>query len=240
MATLRQKLQKKIRSDFGFDVHKKRPNLNDYLQSRKIDLVLDVGANIGQFGHRLRHDGYSGRIISFEPISDVFQQLSAEINSDSNWSARKVALGAKKGVAEINVSENHSMSSLLEQTEIGRRCNLQTEVKRKDEIEVVRLDDIFDEFKSSRVFLKIDTQGFEQQVLEGARNSLREIFGIQLELPIVHLYKDTWEFHSAINYMRDHGFIVSQFHPVNFFGEDPASLLEIDCVFRPINQTDVL
>jgi Methyltransferase FkbM domain len=99
-------------------------------------------------------------------------------------------------------------------------------------VEVQRLDDIFSRFKGRRVFLKIDTQGFEREVLEGAQESLKEIFGVQAELPIVHLYRGVWSLPEALAYMSKRGFVLGQVRPTNFDSEERVTLIELDCIFR--------
>jgi Methyltransferase FkbM domain len=99
-------------------------------------------------------------------------------------------------------------------------------------VEVQRLDDIFSRFKGRRVFLKIDTQGFEREVLEGAQESLKEIVGVQAELPIVHLYRGVWSLPEALAYMSKRGFVLGQVRPTNFDSEERVTLLELDCIFR--------
>ena len=102
-------------------------------------------------------------------------------------------------------------------------------------LEVQRLDDIFARFKGRRVFLKIDTQGFEREVLEGARESLKEIFGVQAELPVVHLYRGVWSLPEALDYMSKRGFVLGQVRPTNFDTEERVTVIELDCIFRREN-----
>jgi len=99
-------------------------------------------------------------------------------------------------------------------------------------VQVVRLDDILSSLCGTNFFLKIDTQGFEQEVLAGSSGSLPKMLGIQLELPIVHLYDGTWSLSEAFAFMSANGFVLSQVRPVNYSPQDPASLVEIDAIFR--------
>ena len=220
----------------GYDFRKivdfNTPSLADFLSSRGIDLVLDVGANVGQFAIGIRAKGYSGDIISFEPIASEFRELKERAKGDRRWDVRNLALGEKSGCATINVSERTVFSSFLPQTSTARYADESAAVTRVEEVDVARLDEIFDPFRQRNVFLKIDTQGYERPVLEGAARILTHLKGIQLELPIVHLYQRTWHLDEAIGYMRERRFFLSQITPVGFHWEDRASLLEVDCVFR--------
>jgi hypothetical protein len=56
--------------------------------------------------------------------------------------------------------------------------------------------------------------------------------GVLLELPIIHLYERTWQFHEALAFMAERGFVPAQIHPVNYHWKDQASLVEVDCLFR--------
>ena len=80
--------------------------------------------------------------------------------------------------------------------------------------------------------LKIDTQGYEKQVLDGTGDCIWEFLGVQMELPIINLYKDVWKFHEAVEYMYERQFEISNIIPVNYDLEDAVSFLEVDCVFR--------
>jgi FkbM family methyltransferase len=205
-----------------------------FLRSRQVDLVLDVGANRGQFGQYLREHGYTGRIVSFEPIKSVFEQLSAVAAGDSQWEPRHYALGASEGQAEINVSDASDMSSLKATTDAIAMFN-RSQTVRRETITIKRLDDIFAAFAGKKVFLKIDTQGYEREVLEGAAAALKSVAGVQLEVPILHLYQDSWTAAEVLNYMNEKGFVPAQMTPTTWIPNDSSSVTEFDCVFRRIS-----
>jgi FkbM family methyltransferase len=209
-----------------------RRNVMDFVIDRDIDVVLDVGANVGQFAVSLRSNGYRGKIISFEPIGSVYQALAATARADGNWEAHNFALGATNETAIINVSDLSVFSSILTARSAATEFFDTAAVTRTEAIEVRKLDDLFPTLPGNTL-LKIDTQGYERQVLEGARRALSMVKGVLLELPIIHLYEGTWQFHEALAYMAGIGFVVAQIHPVNFHQVDEMSLLEVDCLFRP-------
>jgi hypothetical protein len=91
--------------------------LADFLERFQIDTVLDVGANVGQYGSALRAGGYSGRIVSFEPNPEAFRLLAARAARDGSWEAVCVGLGAEDGAAELNVSGFSVFSSMLRTTQ---------------------------------------------------------------------------------------------------------------------------
>ena len=221
----------------GYDVRRtgehpyKRPS--DFIRSRNVDLVVDVGANVGQYGSLLRNDGYEGMIVSFEPISTAYEELSALAKNDGNWKTINSALGAKRDIISINVSESSVFSSILPQLPEAIAFEATAHVVRSESIRVVPLDGIFDELPRSKApFLKMDTQGYEEQVLLGAQNCLSKFVGVQMELPIMPLYEGTWKFHEAVAYMVERGFEISNIVPTNYDRTDIVSLVEVDCIFH--------
>ena len=238
---LKRRIKRSMRS-FGLDLRRigpgRFPDVTDFLLARHVDVVLDVGANLGWFGQRLRERGYRGKIVSFEPIGTVFRDLKALAERDGNWETHRLALGAAAGSALINISRKQDYSSIRDQSRAAQRFEPAADVVRQEEIPIARLDDLFGPFRNSTVFLKIDTQGYERPVLEGARQALTQIVEVQLELPLVHLYKGTWSLAEALVYMQEVGFVLAQLTPVNWLKDDPVSAVEIDGVFRRRGSAD--
>lgn len=222
---------RRILGHYGLDV-RRRPNLGRFLASRAIDVFLDVGANSGQTGAALRQQGYRGRIVSFEPVRDVFLGLKQRADRDGNWDAHNFALGSSNETRVINVSRNTLFSSMLTQTEEAARFNVDTSVVHRETVTVRRLDDMFSEFVDKRVFLKVVTQGSERDVLAGGRNALERIAAIELILPIVQIYAGNWSFAEAITSMQELGFVLAQTGQEVYAGETQPILLELYCIFR--------
>lgn len=213
----------------------KAPELIDFLLAREIDVVYDVGANVGQFATKLRALGYSGNIVSFEPVARVYEQLERRMRGDKKWIGHNLALGARSSREVINVSEATVFSSILSQNECATRYYPKARVDRTESIDVRSFDDMFEGRVGRRAFLKIDTQGFERQVLEGAKRSLTQFHGLQLELPIEHLYDDEWNLPSALAFMANAGFVPAQMHPTNYITGDPQCWTEVDCIFKRVH-----
>jgi FkbM family methyltransferase len=216
----------------GVDVRPATPNLTDFIDDRKIDVVLDVGANVGQFGASLRNKGYRGKIVSFEPLASEFGRLATMAASDGNWDTHHFALGAASGETTINVSDNSVFSSIQPLSSAANEFDGRTVVRRTETIRVRTLDEVFPD-RSGNVLLKIDTQGYEKQVLEGGRRLLPRLKGVLLELPIIRIYEGTWKFHEAVEFMASIGFVIAQIEPVSYHTKDKVSLVEVDCLFRP-------
>src|SRR5687767_4528 len=134
------------------------------LKKRNISLVLDVGANRGQFAQSLRRQlGYKGRIVSFEPLQDAFSALQAAASGDELWSCRNIALGDKAGTSTINISANSYSSSLLAVSDRSVQIEPAIAYVGTQEISVFRLDDVLGDYArpEDRIYLKVDTQGYE-------------------------------------------------------------------------------
>lgn len=212
-------------------------DLFDFILTRKIDLVIDVGANVGQFGESLRAGGYRGSIVSFEPVEAAYQALSAKAAADSNWQTYRCALGASAGQAQINVSQLSVFSSLRGLTDVATKLDSRLAIDHEENVSVRLLDEAAAGL-SGNVLLKIDTQGFERQVLEGGMQTLRRSLGVLMELPAIHLYRSDWQMHEAIQFMDQAGFVLAQVQAVNYHNQDPAAAVDFDCLFRPRSAID--
>lgn len=212
-------------------------DLIDFIENRGIDTVIDVGANVGQFGEGLRAEGYRGRIVSFEPIASVFEELSRKAKADGNWDAHRFGLGASAGTAQIHVSELTVFSSILDMTSSAGLHDSRTAVTRTEEIEIRTLDQVAAGL-TGNILLKIDAQGYERQVIDGGGQTIPRVLGIQLELPVIRVYEGEWKFHEALKFMADIGFVPAQIQPVNYHGADNVSAVDFDCLFRPAGALD--
>lgn len=210
----------------------REPALSDFLKTRAVDLVVDVGANRGQFAAELRAIGYRGRIHSFEPLPDAFAELERYAAADPLWDVSNVAVGRKLGELEINVADNNVFSSFRPLSEVGERFDPHSRTIGRRRVPVVTLDDALRDATAKSLFLKIDTQGFEEEVLAGAKKLLERCVGMQLELPVDHLYEGVWSFTHALTAMERYGFVPAQFRTVNPRAGDRASAVEFDVVFR--------
>jgi FkbM family methyltransferase len=220
----------------GFDIFRAQPNLVDFLTSRKIDIVLDVGANTGQFGRWLRHRGYDGKIISLEPIAALYVRLQHEARDDKLWDTHQIAAGEFPGSLDIKISDVSQFSSFLDQTSVAKRLFDSSRASATETVQMTTLDHFTSDLRGN-IFLKVDTQGYEEAVLKGSQQLLQRLCGVQLELPIIHLYRGTWTLTRAIEYMQDHGYIISQLSPVSFAPGDSTCLVEVDATFRRFDKS---
>ena len=175
-----------------------------------VDLVLDVGAAVGAYGTELRRFGYQGRIVSFEPLSKAYAALLSVSDPDPGWAAVHTALGQDDGETEINVAGNSDSSSLLPMLDAHRAVAPHANYIGVETIRVQKLDDVAAEHtaRAQHPFLKIDTQGFERQVLAGATKTMPAIVGLQIELSFVPLYEGSMLAHEAISDLYEQGFLL--------------------------------
>src|SRR4051794_2397370 len=149
--------------------------LKSLLARYEIGTVIDVGANTGQYGNLLRGIGYSGAIVSFEPVEEAFRELCQAAEGDAGWSARQLALGAREEAATIKVARGSDLSSLLPVNDYGAAVLAERgAVAREQMVELHRLDSLLDdgEITAAGALLKTDTQGWDLEVLEGAERAL--------------------------------------------------------------------
>lgn len=202
--------------------------LIDLLQRLDINVFIDVGANRGFYSKHLRMAGYSGHIFSFEPIPEDCEQIALLCDGDPKWRAHCMALGAENGTKDFNVNIMGSesvLSSFLPLTERfqGTRI-IPVSMRRLDGI----LSPLISEIRSPRVFLKMDTQGFDWEVMKGAKGCIDIIHGIQSEISVEPIYKGMPHYTESLASYEKLGFKLMDLFVVN--RTDSGSILEYDCL----------
>lgn len=202
------------------------------LQSRAVDLVIDVGANTGQFATMIRQGGYAGRIASFEPVSANLGPLRSNAADDPLWTIHPIALGRENARRRINVSRHTVFSSFLTPNEYGLTRFVDEAVVANEEVEVRRLDDVFEGLATStagpRTYLKLDTQGWDLEVLAGAERSLDRVVALQTEISMRAIYEGMPAYREMLADLEALGFAVTGLYPVT---RDPdLRVIEYDCV----------
>ncbi|WP_331913402.1 FkbM family methyltransferase [Streptomyces sp.] len=160
-----------------------------------------MGANTGDYGTMLRHSGYRGRIVSFEPLSGPAAELRRRARSDRLWSVLPYALGDRSGTGTINVAANAgASSSLLPMHARHTRAAPHARYVGTESVPLRRLDEVWHEAvePGGRVFLKLDVQGYEAHVLRGAGAYAKECTGLQVEASFVPLYEGGLLFSDAL------------------------------------------
>jgi FkbM family methyltransferase len=216
---------------YNFEAH-----LEQIINTYQIDTVIDIGANEGQFGSKIRKLGFEGQICSFEPVKKVYETLEKRTTDDQKWIAYNIALGSEAGQMPINVSESSDFSSILDPNEFGSVRFRGIKVARTEMISVCRLDDFLKkttDLKGKRILLKIDTQGYDFQVFEGAKGILDNVCAIVSELSLIPIYHGMKDYLEMLGVYQRSGFSVSGIYPVSR-NKQTLSLIEVDCVL--VNQ----
>jgi FkbM family methyltransferase len=209
-------------------------HLRELFARLEIDCVLDVGANAGQYHDFLRgHVGYAGRIISFEPVAELALALKERADKESNWDVCDFALGSCDEVRTINVTKRNQFSSFLQPdfSTIDDYLEL-NQIEHKETVPVRRLDSVMDEIGchagDGHIYLKIDTQGFDLEVVKGAPRTLEKILAMQTEVSVLKIYDGMPDFLTAIRVLSEKGFDITAMFPVT--RDRMLRVVEFDCV----------
>jgi FkbM family methyltransferase len=221
---------------FGYELihRRKSPTLEAHLslilRQRAIDLVIDVGANAGQFGAGLRRLGYQGRILSFEPVASTFERLQQRAAGDQHWQVLKLALGEQRESVTINAFESSDLSSILDPSVMGAANYPSMRAGRKELIEVDTLDHVLEShgLAAGRMMLKMDTQGYDLKVYRGAANTLARVQALVSELSFQPIYEGMPDYRQMLAEFESAGFAVSGLFPVS--RNPDMSVIEMDCV----------
>jgi FkbM family methyltransferase len=204
----------------------------ELMRLQGVDIVLDVGAAVGNYGKWIREAGYRGRICSFEPLSAAFKQLERNSASDPLWECRKLALGPEPGTAEINVAGNSDSSSLLPMEKRHEQSAPESAYIGAETVEVSTLDAIWEEVvgDARKVFVKLDVQGYELETLRGGASALPRIYGVQAELSLVPLYENGPLWMEVIDFLTEQGLHVAGIEAGH---TDPRTgeMLQCDAIF---------
>ena len=187
----------------------------------QIDCILDVGANVGQYRDFLRNEvGYKGLIVSFEPDPTNVARLLVAQESDKNWIIQDYALGKESSLLQLNIMRDSEFNSFLKPDNSGtKKYDDSNSVVKEIDVEVKRLDEVVTSLRERRaftsIFLKMDTQGFDLEVFEGAAGVLDVIWAIQSELSVLPIYKKMPKFEDALSVFKSRGFEISGIYSIN-------------------------
>jgi FkbM family methyltransferase len=190
------------------------------------NFVVDVGANIGQWAQDLRKSGYRGKILSFEP-SNLFTNLQEKVKFDPSWEARPHALLDYEGTANFYHSSNRGLSSSTKKPNKILDHTLGIVFPETYQVSVARLDqELTDE---ENIYLKLDVQGAEMQVLIGAEGIIENISAIEFESAIVNLYEGESTHYELTTWLSGHDFIPYQLVITHWDSE--LRTISIDSIF---------
>jgi FkbM family methyltransferase len=216
----------------GHDAKSQRWRMAQFLAQSAITTVFDVGANRGEYGWELREMGFDRNIVSFEPLRDAYALLVTSAAGDPRWRVVNIGLGAKDEQRVLNVAANSESSSFLPMLAAHEEAAPESRYLKEEMATIRRLDGIFHDYAApdENVFLKIDTQGFEKHVLEGARNVLKNIQLIQLECSLIPLYDKVEPIEGLIGFVRSLGYAPIDQKPTFYHGAN-HHLMQTDVIF---------
>lgn len=213
-----------VRKDFSTDFRSR-------LRAREnIDLVLDIGANQGQYGSSLRRAGYDQDVLSFEPSSEAYAALCLRAKRDSRWSARHCAVGPAAGLATLRLSANSVSSSLLDMTPLHINAEHSSRPVAEEAVDVVTLDDAAAAIcYGKRVWLKIDAQGYELPILRGGMEVLKLCSVLEAEASVRCLYDGQSDFLELLGLVREAGLSLVHLAP-GLVDSSTGELLQFDFI----------
>lgn len=212
--------------------------LKNILREAGVSIVLDVGANKGQFGDFVFERGFQGTLISFEAIPSVHKELMEHAKGrNSSWViAPCAAIGGKRGRIEINIAGNSVSSSVLPMKDAHLVAAPESKYVCKETVALERLDELAARFLPSvgEVLLKVDTQGYELEVLKGATGLLPRVSAMQLELSLIPLYDGAPTFTEMFSFVESMGYELFNLVPV-FWDARSGRLFQVDAFFTRAN-----
>lgn len=205
--------------------------LVDTLHRNEVGLVVDVGANLGQYARILRREGWRGRVLSIEAIPEVRAELAAAADDDPAWTVLPaMAMSDHAGTATFEVSAETDMSSLLPQNDLLREVSPSSRIERRITVPLQRLDALPELRDEQRLFLKLDVQGAEPQALAGAAGLMDCVIGLQIEMALVPVYAGERLWTETVAEMRRCGFELHLLIP-GYYERKLGRQLQVDGVF---------
>jgi FkbM family methyltransferase len=241
------RLMKNVFSIFGFEMQRTtnihnsfEDHLVNVIRKNNIDCILDVGANVGQYGESLRTLGYEGWIVSFEPVKAVFDKLEGRTKNDKKWLCYHFALGEKVEDKIINVNNSTVFSSFLQATNYAKGIWGSLDEVDCENVSVVTLDCVFSEIQkrtgAKKYYLKLDTQGYDLNVFRGSKKSLSHVLAMQSEISLIHIYEKMQNPYKTLEEFNSNGFFISGMYPIN--RDVNLAVIEFDAVLVRVDIAD--
>jgi FkbM family methyltransferase len=218
----------------GFDVTRDafKHGFVHQMKHHGVAAVLDVGANVGQFGRLLRQARFTGRIHSVEPLQSAYDRLAAAAASDAQWTTQRAAVAAEPGTLTMNVAANSVSSSVLPMLDRHSAAAPDAQYVQQESVPATTVDEIVTahDLDPERTLLKVDVQGYERDVFEGAVKTLPSFLGVRTEMSLVPLYEGQALLPEIVDLLGRNGFQLWHVEP-GFTEPGTRRLLQADGVF---------
>lgn len=208
-------------------------HLQEIFAKYSIDLVLDVGANRGQYIDFIRTQvEFDGPLICFEPDPGLAGDIEKKVTVDRHLKVYPLALGSENTEMEFNCMLNAEFNSFLTPDHsVVTHCD-QNRVSERRSVQVRTLESMLDSLGYDalmpRIYLKMDTQGYDLEVMKGCGKYLEKIVAVQSEISFLPIYEGMPSYRESLDFFANLGFDVTGLFPVN---RDPQKrIIEMDCV----------
>jgi FkbM family methyltransferase len=195
--------------------------LKNFLNSLDIKTLIDIGASHGDFINLVQQSKPNIHIYGFEPIPEVFNSLQERFVETNEVELYNLALGNFDGIVDFNENDYSYSSSILPIGEIHVNEFPHTRNFKKLEVQITSLDSVFNNKKIERpILVKVDVQGYEEQVISGGKNTFAQADFVIIELSFCELYLGQVLFESVYKELSEIGLCyagcVSQLYsPIN-------------------------
>lgn len=199
-------LRKSGKKIIPYDIYEDKLNQVRYLwlTSININTIFDIGASEGQFCRRIRKIFPDVRIYSFEALQQSYQQLITDFPENNLHKSFNVVLGNTDGETDFYQCNEVGSSSMLIMDELHKTAFPTTTENKLIRLKCERLDDFI--LKNNLTFekeimIKLDVQGAEKIVLEGAPKLLEKASVVYSEVNFNSLYKGDVLFNDLSDYL---------------------------------------
>lgn len=208
----------------GFDLAREK-----ILSNSGVNLVIDGGANRGQWALQVKMQSPELAIVSVEPIISPYRELSELAASHHNWSTINAALGDRTGSAVMNIANNGEQSSSLLTPSLHLDFYPTVRFQETQLTQVITLDSI-ETTDESQIYLKLDLQGNELAALKGAVNLLKKVTAIEIEMTTDQMYEGQAIFLEVVKYLGENGFHLYSF--ADPFRNHSGRSIYFDAIFK--------
>jgi len=193
--------------------------------------AIDVGAHVGEWTKEFLNRNAGANIIMIEPQKSKMAILGEFAEKHENICYLQCLVGAEDKTEETFYDAENSSSVLKPGKSLVEHGGMK--VKSVTKVKMRTIDSICEQQKISKVdVIKIDVQGFEMAVLEGAKKSLENVIYVNMEVNLGEgLYECSSKFDKVVKFMYEQGF---SFYDIGdlFRYPDSGELSQIDCWFR--------